>query len=96
MGKTYSVVYSNRFGKNLKKLLKQEKDKFKLINVVDKLANGELLDPKYNDHPLYDNKKLKNCHDLHIEPDWVLIYKYSGDEIILLVITGSHSEIFGQ
>ena len=52
MGKTYSVVYSNQFKKNLKKLLKQGKDKFKLINVVDKLANGELLDPKYNDHPL--------------------------------------------
>ncbi|MCI5984075.1 MAG: type II toxin-antitoxin system YafQ family toxin [Firmicutes bacterium] len=53
------------------------------------------MDPKYNDHPLYDNKKLKNCRDLHIEPDWVLIYKYSGNEIILLVTTGSHSEIFG-
>ena len=36
----YEVVYSNKFKKNLKKILKQGKDINKLLDVVDKLACG--------------------------------------------------------
>lgn len=31
----------------------------------------------------------------HIEPDWLLIYKYIDEQLILLLIaTGNHSELF--
>ncbi len=31
----------------------------------------------------------------HIEPDWLLIYQYNDDELILVLVnTGSHSEVF--
>ena len=41
-------------------------------------------------------KKLyKNCKECHIKPDWLLIYKFNNDELILLLLaTGSHSELF--
>lgn len=40
-------------------------------------------------------KKFKNCKECHVEPDWLLVYKYyENDLILLLVETGSHSEIF--
>lgn len=44
---------------------------------------------------LNDSKKYKNCGECHIEPDWLLVYQYIDDELILLLVaTGSHSKIF--
>lgn len=90
----YDVIYSKKFKKSLKKVTKQGKDINKLLDIVDKLATKETLEPKYKDHALYDNKRFKGCRDCHIEPDWVLIYKYLEEEIVLLLVnTGSHSDI---
>mgnify|MGYP001851586744 FL=1 len=90
----YDVIYSKKFKKSLKKVTKQGKDINKLLDIVDKLATKETLEPKYKDHALYDDKRFKGCRDCHIEPDWVLIYKYLEEEIVLLLVnTGSHSDI---
>lgn len=44
---------------------------------------------------LNDSKKYKNCGECHIESDWLLVYQYIDDELILLLVTtGSHSKIF--
>ena len=91
----YKVKYSNDFKKNYKKIMKQRKDIDKLKTVVNKLANKEKLEQKYKDHALNNSKRFKDCRDCHIEPDWLLIYKYEDDHLILLLVnTGSHSEIF--
>jgi len=37
--------------------------------VIGVLANGEVLDLKYKDHSLIDNKYYKRCRECHIEPD---------------------------
>ena len=93
----YGVVTSNKFNKQLKKIIKQGKKIEKLSEVVKKIANGEILDSKYRDHALQDTKYYRNCRECHIEPDWLLIYKIKEDEIILyLVATGSHSDIFNM
>ncbi|MBR2828108.1 MAG: type II toxin-antitoxin system YafQ family toxin [Bacilli bacterium] len=93
----YGVVTSNRFNKQLKKIIKQGKDLKKLSDVVKRIANGESLDSKYRDHALLDTKYYRNCRRCHIEPDWLLIYKVKEDEIILyLVETGSHSDLFNM
>ena len=69
----------------------------KLLIVVELLASGEELDIRYKDHALIDNKYYRNCRECHIEPDWLLIYKYNNDELILyLVETGSHSDLFNK
>ena len=93
----YDVLYSNAFKKSLKKLLKQGKQLEKLEKVIEMLASKETLPEKYRDHSLYDNKKFKGCRDCHIEPDWVLIYKYINKELVLLLVnTGSHSEVLDK
>ena len=93
----YEVVYSNRFKKNLKKALKQGKYLNKLQVVVDKLAFREELEPKYKNHNLINDKYYTDCKECHIEPDWLLVYKYDNNELILLLInTGSHSEVFNM
>ena len=97
IGTKYGVVTSNKFKKQLKKIIKQGKKIEKLNSIVKKLANGEPLEEKYKDHALYDTKYFKNCRECHIEPDWLLIYKYNNDKIILyLVETGSHSDLFNM
>ena len=87
----YKLDTTNKFNKQLKKIIKQGKDIEKIISVVEKLANGETLDPKYKDHQLINDKTYKECRECHLEPDWLLIYKYKNDTLILVLFaTGSH------
>ena len=63
--------------------------------MVSKLANGLELEEKYKNHILTDSKYYKNCGECHIEPDWLLVYQYINNELVLvLVATGSHSKLF--
>lgn len=93
----YDVVYSIKLKKSLKKMQKQNKDLDELLDVVDKLAQKEELDPKYRNHKLKDDKYYKNCSECHIRPDWLLIYQYNDNELLLLLMnTGSHSDLFNK
>ncbi len=91
----YGISTSKRFNKQLKKIIKQGKKLEKIVYVVVKLANGQKLEEKYKDHALMDTKYYRDCRECHIESDWLLIYKYLDNELLLyLVETGSHSELF--
>ncbi len=93
----YEIKGTSIFKKQLKKAIKQGKDIKKLIEVLNKLSNGDKLDKKYHNHNLIKNKQYKDCFECHIEPDWLLVYKYNNDELILFLIsTGSHSELFNK
>lgn len=96
-GTKYGVVTSNKFNKQLKKAKKQGKDIEKLRIIVKKLVNGETLEAKYKDYALNDTKYYRNCRECHVEPDWLLVYKYDNDKIILyLVEIGSHADLFNM
>lgn len=91
----YEIHSTSEFRKQLKKIKKQGKNLKKLENIVEKLANKEELDDRYHNHILNNSKYYKNCGECHIEPDWLLVYQYINNELILLLVsTGSHSEIF--
>ena len=91
----YEVKGTNKFKKQFKKVKSQGKDINKFVTVLNTLASGEKLDYKYKDHLLINYKIYKDCRECHIEPDWLLIYKYNNEELILLMIeTGSHSDLF--
>ena len=93
----YAIIVSNKFKKQLRKVQKQGKDIKKLNDLIKKLANGETLDLKYNDHILNDTKYYKQCRECHIEPDWLLVYKINNNTIILyLITTGSHADLFNM
>ena len=63
------------------------------MQVLARLANDEILEPKYNDHALQG--RLKDCRDCHIKPNLVLIYQKKDDVLELLALDiGSHSEVF--
>ena len=91
----YSIRQSSQFKKDFKMCVKRGLDINEFKIVLELLQNGAILPEKYLDHPLQPSKDFKNCRELHIEPDWLLVYKYSNDNIILyLVRTGSHSDLF--
>ena len=89
----YTVKYSTAFKKRYRLMIKRGLDITLLDNVVEKLANLEQLDFKYQDHLL--SGKYEGCHECHIKPDWLLIYYYDEDNHVLnLVYTGTHSDLF--
>ena len=93
----YKIDFSSKFKKQLKKMIKQDKDINKLLLVITLLANKEALDVKYKDHQLIDDKTYKNCRECHITPDWLLIYKYEEENLVLVFFsTGSHSELLNK
>ena len=91
----FAVQFSSGFKKDYKRIKKQGKDISKLRSVIKKLANGETLEPRYKNHKLTDDRYYVNCYECHIEPDWLLVYQYRENELILLLVsTGSHSNLF--
>lgn len=85
------ISYSKQFKKDFHKKLRAGKDKNKLLDLAKKMVSQEPLDASYRDHKLIGS--YKNHRECHIEPDWLLIYKIEGEEIIF-ERTGSHSELF--
>ena len=42
-----------------------------------------------------DTPSFKNCRECHIEPDWLLVYRFNNNELLLVLVeTGSHSNLF--
>ena len=97
MKNKYSIVTTTRFRKQFKKIIKQGKDLNKIKTVINILASGKTLEEKYKDHALVDTKFYRNCRECHIEPNWLLIYKYNDNELMLFFVeTGSHSDLFNM
>ena len=87
------IVSSNRFKKDLKLALRRGYNIELLEEVVNKLADGIVLEPKYKDHELAG--EFKGLRECHITPDWLLIYQVIENDLVLyLSRTGTHSDLF--
>ena len=82
--------YTNQFQKDLKKIKKRGKTLDKIKTIIKTLINQQPLNEVYRDHKLIGN--YKNRRECHIEPDWLLVYKITKDEIVF-ERTGSHSDL---
>ena len=86
------VVFTSAFIKDYKRLNRSGQYVMQdLQNIVEQLAGNVTLAEKYRDHPLIGN--LNDCRECHIKPDWLLMYRIEGNELVL-VRTGSHSDLF--
>lgn len=85
------ILITTQFKPDTKRLKKAGKDVGKLREIIEEIAIGENLDEKFRDHALTGN--YRQTRECHIEPDWLLIYKRTKDDLIL-IRTGSHSELF--
>ena len=87
-----------QFKRELKLAKKRDCDIKLLESVIEMIAESdktEELKQLYDDHALHGN--WSSHRELHIEPDWLLIYRLYDDVLVLsLVRTGSHSDLFNM
>ncbi len=86
-----TIRRSSRFKRDLKKAKKQRKNITLLKNVINQLLKDKEIDKKFSAHPLYGD--WRGYYELHLTPDWLLIYKVSKDELKLARL-GSHSDLY--
>ncbi len=86
-------VLSGRFKRDVRRAEKRGKDMSKLKVVLDLLIDMTPLPAAYRDHALKGD--WQGFRDLHIEPDWLLLYRVEGAEL-QLARTGTHSDLFDE
>jgi len=85
------LTFTGQFKKDVKLGKKRHYDMAKLEEIIRKLVNCEVLEARFEDHPLQG--KYSDARDCHIAPDWILIYLIVGDEL-RLIRTGTHSDLY--
>ena len=86
------IPKSQSYKKCLKKYRHKKKILEELKKVVELLVSNKPIPAKYLDHELKDNHK--DIRELHLKPDELLLYSKIRQEKIILMASGSHSEIF--
>ena len=85
------VSFTNQFKMDYKLCVKRGYNMLLLQNIICILSIPEILSEKNRDHDLKGTYMGKR--ECHILPDWLLIYKVTGKQLILYR-TGTHSDLF--
>jgi mRNA interferase YafQ len=85
------IAQRKQFRDDLNRQKRRGKDIDDLIAVVELLAEQGALPPAYHAHKL--SGEWRGVWECHIEPDWLLIYTVTNEEV-LLIRTGSHADLF--
>jgi mRNA interferase YafQ len=85
------ISQTSQFKKDIKKQQKRGKDLSKIKVLIELLLAEAALPAKCHNHALTGN--WVGHRDCHVEPDWILIYKISEEEL-RLERTGSHADLF--
>ena len=90
----FTIKYSKSIKKDLKRC-KQRGYEMEALNVVMQLLEKDGgLPAKYKPHRL--SGKFNRRWECHIKPDWLLVWDKNDTELTLLLMrTGTHSDIFG-
>ena len=74
-------IRPSQFKRDVKVAKKRGKDMDKLRRLLILLIEGKPLPLEYLDHSLKGD--WIGYRDSHLEPDWLLIYRISGDDVYL-------------
>jgi mRNA interferase YafQ len=85
------IAQRTQFRADLRRQKRRGKDIGELVAAVELLAEQGVLPVAYQSHRL--SGQWRGVWECHIEPDWLLIYSVS-DEEILLIRTGTHDDLF--
>ena len=86
------LLTTRRFERDLKQSKRRGKNLDKLWTVVELLLQEQPLVPRHRVHRL--SGEWSSSWECHIEADWLLIW-HSRDDALVLVRTGTHSDLFG-
>jgi mRNA interferase YafQ len=85
------IAQQKQFRADLRRQKRRGRDIEELIAVVELLAERGTLPAAYQPHRL--TGEWRGVWECHIEPDWLLIYSVT-DEEVLLIRTGTHDDLF--
>ena len=85
------IVYGKQFEKSVKLAKKRKKDLTKLFKLAECLRKDEPIPARHRNHKLVGD--YNGFWELHIEPDWLLIYRKTVDRLYLFD-TGGHADLF--
>ena len=87
-----TVRYTKSFKKGIKRAKKRGKNMARLKAMISLLAYDKPLPTNCRDHKLIGN--YSGTRECHLEPDWLLVYRYEKESDLILLQTGSHSDLF--
>ena len=91
--KKLKIEPSKRFKRDVELARKRGYNIELLNDVVNMIAEGQKLPPRYRDHEL--NGDFSGLRECHVQSDWLLVYRIDNDEVKLLLLrTGTHSDLF--
>ena len=91
----YRIFSTKAYRSSYKRISRHRHFDEDLVNrIINQLADGEVLGPKYRDHQLTgSSKEYRECH---IKNDLLLVYqKQDGVLVLSLVDIGTHASLFG-
>lgn len=89
----YSIKYSSKFKKGVKRCEKRGLDIALLKKAIALLGETGTLPPYYQAHKL--SGTYQGFCECHIQNDWLMIWEQDEEEITLVLTdTGTHSDLF--
>ena len=89
----YTLEYTRQFKRSLKLCKKRGLPLEELRKVISLLEGCGRLPKEYKPHKLTGN--YAGVWECHIQPDWLLLWQqYDKELVLLLVDTGTHSDLF--
>lgn len=86
------IAERKQYRADVKRQKRRGKDIEELLAAVELLAEQGFLPGAYAAHRL--SGEWSGVWECHIEPDWLLIYTLTSEEV-LLIRTGTHADLFG-
>lgn len=83
---------TNAFKQGLKRMKKRGAKRVDIEDIIHLLATDEALPDRCRPHKLVG--KWIGLWECHIKPDWLLIYDIDDPEVLTLVATGTHADLF--
>lgn len=91
----YQIRFSGRFKKSYKLCIKRGLNPELMSNALRSLAETGTVSSELLPHPLHGD--YEGCMECHLQPDWLLVWEKHDNELyVMMVTTGSHSDIFGK
>lgn len=88
-----SIKATKKFESDYRRMVRLGSDPEMFWAVVEILASEEEIPKEFRDHEL--KGEWAGVRDIHVEADWLLLYKVSQPDLIL-IRTGTHSDIFSK
>ncbi|MDR0383926.1 MAG: type II toxin-antitoxin system YafQ family toxin, partial [Christensenellaceae bacterium] len=85
------IDFTNAYKRDIRIIEKRNYNLSILKDVITRIANKEVLEPKYHVHSL--KGEYANMYECHIKPNWLLIWQIY-DDLMILHRTGTHSDLF--